>query len=64
MKSKEKKEKLSFREWCEHVWYYYKWQILILGLIAVFIIIATVQLFKKTDPDGAPMYSNPRAIQS
>ena len=62
MKSKEKKEKLSFREWCEHVWYYYKWQILILGLIAVFIIIATVQLFKKTDPDVGIMVVGQTAL--
>ena len=47
MKSAEQDRKLTFREWLEHIWYYYKWQILILGLIAVFVIIATVQLFTK-----------------
>lgn len=51
MKSAEQDRKLTFREWLEHIWYYYKWQILILGLIAVFVIIATVQLFTKSDPD-------------
>ena len=50
MKSAEQDRKLTFREWLEHIWYYYKWQILILGLIAVFVIIATVQLFTKKRP--------------
>ena len=51
MKSAEQDRKLTVWEWLEHIWYYYKWQILILGLIAVFVIIATVQLFTKSDPD-------------
>ena len=62
MKSAEKDRKLTFKEWLEHIWYYYKWQILILGLIAVFIIVATVQLFSKSEPDVGIMVVGKTAL--
>lgn len=58
----EAKEKLSFSEWREHIWYYYKWLILLGTPVAIFLIIAIVQIFTKTQPDVYMMYTGKATV--
>lgn len=43
--------KLPFKKWVENIWYHYKWTIVLVGAIAIFLIVALVQLFKNKEPD-------------
>lgn len=52
----EAKEKLSVKEWFEHIWYYYKWLIILGGLVVIFLVIAFFQLILKPDADVHIMY--------
>ncbi len=52
----EAKEKLSFKEWCEHIWYYYKWLIVLGDLVVIFLIAAFFQLMFKPEPDVHILY--------
>lgn len=46
-----KKHSLSFGEWCEHIWYHYKWHILIsLFLLVVTVVGITQCVGRKADP--------------
>lgn len=46
-----KKHALSFGEWCEHIWYHYKWHILISLFVLVVAIVGITQCVgKKADP--------------
>jgi len=55
----EKKEKQTFREWAENIWYYYKWLVLFIGLMIVFAVICIVQLAQKDEPDVDVMFVGP-----
>lgn len=55
----EKKERLSFSEWCENMWYHYKWLIVFLGLMLLFVVISVVQLVKQKDPDVNMLFVGP-----
>ncbi|MBQ3230063.1 MAG: hypothetical protein IJO64_07895 [Clostridia bacterium] len=64
METKENKEKLSFGEWVENIWYHYKWPIICFTVLGIFLIYSAVQLFSKDDPDikmlhVGPMYVSP-----
>lgn len=66
MKNKvaEKKDKLSFAEWFENIWYHYKWPLILGTILGVFLIVSLVQFFSKDDPDikilhVGPMYISP-----
>lgn len=52
----EAKGKLSFKEWVEHIWYYYKWLIILGGLVVIFLIVAFFQLLLKPEPDVHILY--------
>lgn len=52
----EAKNKLSFKEWCEHIWYYYKWLIILGGLVVIFLLSAFIQLIFKAEPDVHILY--------
>lgn len=56
------KEKSRFILWVEHVWWAYKWMIIILGLIAVFVVVAIVSSITNTDPDVNLMYIGPLTL--
>lgn len=58
----EKQEKLSLKEWCENIWYHYKWPIVLLGLIIIFLIGGVVQVLTRHDPDVSFMYIGRGAI--
>ena len=58
----EKTEKLPFGEWCENLWYRYKWLIIILALIVVFLIIAAVQWLSADDPDITVLFVGPEYL--
>ncbi len=53
---KEKTEKNSFLAWLENFWWYYKWIVIILGCVAVFVLIALSQLLSKREGDVSFMY--------
>jgi hypothetical protein len=53
----EAKEKLSFKEWCEHAWYYYKWLIIFGGLVVIFLVSAFIQMLIKPEPDVHILYT-------
>lgn len=58
----ENQEKLSFKEWCENVWYHYKWPIVLLGFIVIFLIGGLIQSITRHDPDVSFMYIGNGAI--
>lgn len=63
----EKTEKLSFKEWLENIWYHYKWMIIFIGMLVMFLLISIVQIFSTDDPDVnilhvGPMYLSPAAV--
>lgn len=65
--NKEKKEKLTFSEWLENVWYYNKWMIIFGGMMIIFVIMSIGQLASGNDPDikilhVGPMYLSAEAI--
>lgn len=55
----EKTEKLPFGEWCENMWYHYKWLIIFGGLFVIFIVISVVQLVSTKDPDADVLFVGP-----
>jgi len=50
------------RKWLDNYWYHYKWPTIVISLFAAFIIIASIQLFSKKDPDAHIMYAGPASI--
>lgn len=52
----EKTEKLSFKEWFEHIWYYYKWMIILGGTVVIFLIGGTIQILQSHKPDVNLLY--------
>ncbi|PKM63167.1 MAG: hypothetical protein CVU97_01595 [Firmicutes bacterium HGW-Firmicutes-21] len=51
-----KTEKQSFKQWCEHIWYYNKWMIILGGTVAVFLIVGVIQLFTQKEGDVSFLY--------
>lgn len=63
-KTEEKKERRSFAEWFENVWYHYKCPIIFGAVLGVFLVVSLVQMFSKDDSDikmlhVGPMYISP-----
>ena len=54
--------KLPFKKWVENIWYHYKWTIVLVGAIVIFLVIALVQLFKNEEPDVNIMHVGPMMI--
>ena len=54
--------KSDFLKKLDHIWYYYKWYILIIGFFAVFFLISLVQCASKVTPDAEIMYAGPIAL--
>ncbi|HAN20177.1 MAG: hypothetical protein A2Y15_07400 [Clostridiales bacterium GWF2_36_10] len=52
----EKTQKLTFKEWCEHIWYYNKWMIIFGSAIILFISIGIYQLTQKHEPDVSILF--------
>ncbi len=55
----EKKERLSFSEWCENMWYHYKWLIIFGGLMLLFLVVSVIQMNKQKDPDVNTLFVGP-----
>lgn len=58
--------KMTPKEWAEHIWYHYKWVLIIGVLVAMFVVIALVQFLQNDEPDVrimhvGPMYISPAA---
>ena len=49
----------GFRGWVAYIWEYYKWPVLIVGIIAVGVIIGLRQAFASANPDLAITYVGP-----
>lgn len=60
----EKKEKLSFAEWFENIWYHYKWPLICGAILCVFLTVSLVQLFSKDDPDIKILHVGPMYISA
>ncbi len=52
----EQKQKYTFKDWLSNIWYYYKWMIIIIGVLVFALIIAAVQLFQQKDNDIDMLY--------
>lgn len=52
----EQKQKITFKDRVSNIWYYYKWMIIIVGVLALALIIATVQLIDQKDNDIDMLY--------
>lgn len=55
-------EKMTFRQKIENLWYHNKVAIIVIPIFLAFIIIATVQLFTKDEPDANLLYMGPAAV--
>lgn len=52
----EQKQKITFKDRVSNIWYYYKWMIIIAGVLVLALIIATVQLIDQKDNDIDMLY--------
>lgn len=52
----EQKQKITFKDRVSNIWYYYKWMIIIVGVLVLALIIATVQLIDQKDNDIDMLY--------
>ncbi len=52
----EQKQKFTFKNWLSNIWYYYKWMIIIVGVLVIALIIATAQLVTQIDNDIDMLY--------
>lgn len=52
----EQKQKITFKDRISNIWYYYKWMIIIIGILVIALIIATVQLIDQKDNDIDMLY--------
>lgn len=55
-------EKMTFKQKIENFWYHNKVATIVISLFAIFIIVATVQLFTKDSPDANFIYLGPAAV--
>jgi hypothetical protein len=60
-RAKEDFKKLSFTEKLEHIWFYYKWFILLGAAVASFTLVCLTQCATRKDPDAMIMYVGPYA---
>ncbi len=51
-------------KWLENYWYHYKWHTLIVLFFAVTLIIVTVQMINKDNPDVMLLYAGPATINA
>lgn len=58
----EKTEKLTFKEWFENLWYRYKWLLICVAVLAVFLAVSLVQVLSAKKPDVTIMYVGPAYI--
>ncbi len=63
-KAREGFKNLSFAEKLEHIWFYYKWFILVGIIVFAFLIVCIVQFASKKDYDAGIMYAGPQTIHS
>jgi len=54
--------KMTPTKWIVNFWYYNKWFVLVGAVFLVLIVIATVQFFKKSEPDVSIMYAGPSIV--
>ena len=64
----EDSKKLSFSEWFENIWYHYKWMIIFIGMLVLFLIISLFQFLATDDPDVdilhvGPMYLSVNSVE-
>lgn len=62
MEEKYPHPKLTPKQWIENFWYYHKWLFLTVLVFVTFILIATVQMFLKVDPDISFLYVGPKTL--
>lgn len=55
-------EKMTFRQKIENLWYHNKVAIIVIPIFLIFIIVSTVQLLTKNEPDANFLYMGPAAI--
>lgn len=55
-------EKMTFRQKLENLWYHNKVAIIVVPIFLIFIIIATIQIFTKDEPDANFLYMGPASI--
>ena len=60
-RAKEDFKNLTFTGKLEHIWFYYKWFIMIGGVVAVFALVCLTQCAVRKDPDAMVMYVGPYA---
>jgi hypothetical protein len=58
----EKKERLSFKQWCEHIWYYNKWMIILGSAVVILIVVGTIQLLTRNEGDVSFLYTGKSTI--
>lgn len=61
-RAKEDFKKLSFTGKLEHIWFYYKWFILLALCVVIFLITCLTQCAKRKDYDATFMYVGPQSI--
>ncbi|MBQ9940891.1 MAG: hypothetical protein IJO74_05070 [Clostridia bacterium] len=52
----------KFQKWFDNYWYHYKWRTIVISVFSLFIIIASVQLLLKKNPDAHIMYAGPASV--
>ncbi len=62
MEQTKNKEKLSFAEWVENMWYHYKWLIIFGALIVIFLAVSLYQCATYGDPDVNIIHVGPNRI--
>lgn len=55
---------LSFTERIRHIWYYYKWFIVVGLIVTGFLLVCMVQCSNKKEPDAVLMYAGPQPVSS
>ncbi len=54
--------KMTPMEWAEHIWYHYKWVLIIGACVVVFLLITVTQFFTNKSPDVSIMHVGPMYI--
>ncbi len=63
-KIKESIKNLSFTAKLEHIWFYYKWFIVVGALLLLSVIVCFSQCASKKDPDAMIMYAGPETVST
>lgn len=59
---RESVKKLSFPQRLEHIWFYYKWFILLGVIVLGFLLVCLAQCAGKKEPDATVMYAGPQGV--